>query len=408
MSDLIVNPKVISIALLSFIFFMGLFLLTFVLRLMTLKMKTKLIKQAQREAQEQTKQMKQMKQTKNTGKTGRQTEDNEQANKEQSYLHKKENDIEGTISHLSHNPSPDYREKTALMAYDIGAKQAVLQQSDAFLSDAVEHFVQVPRTYSYDHYDYDVFSDKNSTRKTSMPFVFRSNNIRVYLINMDKSIDRLERFRNTLAKSDLKNVSFERISAINGKALNLKPLLSKRSYDRLLKTEKKGYRLYHYELTRGAVGCYLSHMKAYEKIIQQKEDIAFIFEDDVKLVRPNILEEMNDVLPMIPADWDILNLGCLCFVCGKFNAYYDANRFFLMHAYIVRKSTASKLLHLLEKRPITQQIDAQYSDFAEKGMMKYYCLRDKLAVQYDMGTNIQIPVKNVDGINPFDSLETSL
>ena len=378
---------------------------------MTVKMKMHIFKQAQKETLNETlKAQEQLLQQsrKQTKQKEQQTEEKEQSDKEQSYLRKKEEEIDGTISYLSHNPSPDYREKSVMMAYDIGTKQPVLQQSDAFLSDVVENFVQVPRTYSYDQYDYDVFSDKNSVRKTSMPFVFKPNNIRVYLINMDKNIDRLERFKNTMAKSDLKNVSFERVRAINGKALNLKPLLSKRSYDRLLKTEKKGYRLYHYELTRGAVGCYLSHMKTYEKIIQQKEDIAFIFEDDVKLLRPNILEEINDVLPMIPADWDILNLGCLCFVCGKFNAYYDANRFFLMHAYVVRKSSAAKILHLLEKRPITQQIDAQYSDFAEKGMMKYYCLRDKLAVQYDMGTNIQIPVKNVEGINPFDSIETSL
>ena len=230
------------------------------------------------------------------------------------------------------------------------------------------------------------------------------SNITIYLINMAKSHDRYKRFKDSIQKSDLRPVGFTRIEGVNGRAQNLKKLVSPQAYQNIIKSEKTNYRRYHYELTRGAVGCYLSHINVYKSVLQQDTEYAIIFEDDVRLIKPNILEEINKVLPTIPEDWDILLLGCVCFVCGKFVNYYDVNRYFLMHGYIVKKSSAEKILHMIENEPIEQQIDAKFSDLAERGLLKIYCLRNKLAVQWDMGTNIQIPVKNFKGVNPFDAL----
>lgn len=230
------------------------------------------------------------------------------------------------------------------------------------------------------------------------------SNITIYLINMAKSHDRYKRFKENIKKSDLSSVGFNRIEGVNGKSQNIKRLVSPEAYKRILESEKTNYRHYHYELTRGAVGCYLSHINVYKEVLRQRNKYAIIFEDDVRILKPNLLEEINKILPTIPKDWDILLLGCVCFVCGKFSSYYDVNRYFLMHGYIIKKSSAEKILHMIENEPIEQQIDAKFSDLAERGLLKIYCLRNKLAVQWDMGTNIQIPVKNIKGINPFDAL----
>jgi GR25 family glycosyltransferase involved in LPS biosynthesis len=221
---------------------------------------------------------------------------------------------------------------------------------------------------------------------------------------MSKNQDRYKRFKKSFAKTDMSDIGFKRIEGVNGRLLDLNEYLSDESHKKIIKAEKNGYRKYHYELTRGAVGCYLSHLNCYKEIATQKEEYGIIFEDDVKILKPNLLNDINTVIELIPSDWDILLLGCVCFVCGKSSKYYDVNRYFLMHSYIVKKSSARKILHILENEPIEQQIDAKFSDLTEKGLLKIYCLRNKLAVQWDMGTNIQLPVKNIDGVNPFDAI----
>jgi len=61
----------------------------------------------------------------------------------------------------------------------------------------------------------------------------------------------------------------------------------------------------------------------------------------------------------------------------------------------------------LDGKPIEQQIDAKLSDLTEKNEMRIYCLRKKIASQWNMGTGIQIPVKNSKGVNPFETYHES-
>lgn len=230
-------------------------------------------------------------------------------------------------------------------------------------------------------------------------------NIKVYLINMRKNMDRYQRFKTMFAQTDLRENSFIRVEGVNGKELDLKKYVKPETHRELLESEHSGFRKHHYQLTRGAVGCYLAHMNVYRTISKQLADYALIMEDDVRIMKPeSLFYDIQEMIQQIPSDWDILLLGCVCFVCGKFRKYYDVNRYFLMHGYMIKKTSAEKILHLLQDEPIEQQIDAKFSDLAEKELLKIYCLRDKLAVQWDMGTNIQIPVKNIEGINPFDPM----
>lgn len=234
--------------------------------------------------------------------------------------------------------------------------------------------------------------------------VISLNQIKVYLINMKKNVERFKKFQADFQKTDLSSLGFTKTEAVVGKNLDMKKYLNKQSLDILKASEKDGYRKHHYQLTRGAVGCYLSHLNTYKAISKQNQPYGFIFEDDVKILKPELLKDVNKTIQNIPNDWDILLLGCVCFVCGKFYSYYDVNRYFLMHGYIIKKESAIKILDMLDKKPIEQQIDAKFSDLAERGLLKIYCLRDKLAVQRDMGTSIQVPIKHIEGINPFDPL----
>lgn len=311
-----------------------------------------------------------------------------------------------TTSVVLTNPSPSYCKRNPKYSSIYDAEdQEVFQiggNDGTLAKNPVEMFDQGPQMDLYS----EEFSAKNilEVHPRFRNSDITESDINIYIINMAKNKDRYKRFKKTIGKSDLRSIKFTRIEGIDGKKLNIQDLVSPEAHKNILISENTKYRKYHYELTRGAVGCYLSHINVYKAVKKQSKKYAFIFEDDVKIVKPNLLQEVNNVIPTIPFDWDILLLGCVCFVCGKFTTYYDVNRYFLMHGYIIKKSSAEKILHMIENEPIEQQIDAKFSDLAERGLLKIYCLRNKLAVQYDMGTNIQIPVKNFKGINPFDAM----
>lgn len=312
-----------------------------------------------------------------------------------------------STSTIDTNLSPTYCKRDPKYSSIYDAEDKHIEPDDKV--GALEMFDQGPLMgkYTSSHHDSEEFNigsmleDANPRFRNSDITI---SNINIYIINMARNPDRYKRFKKSIGKTDLKSIGFTRIEGVDGKKLNIKELVSPEAYSNIIKSEKTKYRKFHYELTRGAVGCYLSHINVYKAVKRQKNKYAFIFEDDVKIIKPNLLKEVNNIIPTIPSDWDILLLGCVCFVCGKFTSYYDVNRYFLMHGYIIKKSSAEKILHMIENEPIEQQIDAKFSDLAERGLLKIYCLRNKLAVQYDMGTNIQIPVKNFKGVNPFDAM----
>lgn len=337
----------------------------------------------------------------------------DQSDLENEFIKGKEKEINGTISVISSNLSPSYQNHYSSIyeakdhrVFKDRMKEEHNRQKNQYTRAPnltfTENFIDSPLGVSLD--DYYGRVSKTKQNNTNVIDTIDPSKVDIYLINMKKSKDRLKRFLNAYKKSDMRHAKYTWIEGVIGKDLDLKKLTSPKSYQKIIEAEKNGYRKHHYELTRGAVGCYISHMNIYREMNNRESDIALIFEDDVKIIRPNLMEEINNILPTIPSDWDILLLGCVCFVCGKFATYYDVNKYFLMHGYLLRKSSAKKILDLIEDDPIEQQIDAKFSDLAERGLLKIYCLRDKLAAQWDMGTNIQLPVKNIQGVNPFDSL----
>jgi GR25 family glycosyltransferase involved in LPS biosynthesis len=337
---------------------------------------------------------------------------------QQSKIKEKEFALDGTLSWVSQNPSPFYSTKDDKFKHinngiitDFGDNgvnddEVEKQNNNGHILERFDEqdWINMKKVETYDEKD-DMFLPVKKRKMINVSdYMIKIDNVAIYLINMSKNQDRYKRFKKSFAKTDMSDIGFKRIEGVNGRLLDLNEYLSDESHKKIIKAEKNGYRKYHYELTRGAVGCYLSHLNCYKEIATQKEEYGIIFEDDVKILKPNLLNDINTVIELIPSDWDILLLGCVCFVCGKSSQYYDVNRYFLMHGYIVKKSSARKILHILENEPIEQQIDAKFSDLTEKGLLKIYCLRNKLAVQWDMGTNIQLPVKNIDGVNPFDAI----
>lgn len=119
---------------------------------------------------------------------------------------------------------------------------------------------------------------------------------KVFLINLDKSSDRLVRCQEFFEQF---GVEFERVPAVYGKDLSDKEIAEFYDSDK----NKQGYKK---ELGVGELGCYLSHVRCWQKIVEEQLDYALILEDDFKLT-----ESFNDFENIFSKliDWDYIRIA---------------------------------------------------------------------------------------------------
>lgn len=234
--------------------------------------------------------------------------------------------------------------------------------------------------------------------------VLSFDDFEVYLINMTKNADRLNAFIDQYKGSDLGVKNFYRFEAIDGRTLNLADYVSPRALKEIEDAEKNGYRIKHYQLTPGGVGCYLSHQKVLRIISEADKPFGIVFEDDV-LIDPKIYNKMTMTMAQIPDDWDILLLGCYCIKCVKYEEHAVMDRFFQTHGYVVKRDSALKITQYLDKTLIEQQIDTVMSEMTQEGIIKIYCLNNNLARQNRLfTTTIQLPLNYKSGVDPYETV----
>ncbi len=120
--------------------------------------------------------------------------------------------------------------------------------------------------------------------------------IAIYVINLDRSTDRLEKISAQLRQL---NLPFQRISAVDGKhataaqkqALNLN--LYKKRHGKMP--------------TPGELGCYLSHYEAICMAAKSDSNFSLILEDDAILGA--CLSNTLNALSTTPASWDLVKLS---------------------------------------------------------------------------------------------------
>jgi glycosyl transferase family 25 len=118
---------------------------------------------------------------------------------------------------------------------------------------------------------------------------------KIFVINLDSS---KERWRE--CQKQLPIITFERISAING--ADLSDVQLNECFDVNLNKWQ-----YHKTLTAGEIGCYMSHRKAWEKIIEENLDFAVVLEDDFLL--NGSIEELVDNIAKITQSWHCIKLA---------------------------------------------------------------------------------------------------
>lgn len=108
---------------------------------------------------------------------------------------------------------------------------------------------------------------------------------KVFVLNLDRSTDRMAHMDAMLASIGL---PYERISAVDGIQLADRDI--KANYNSLLYGV-----LFGRQLSRGELGCALSHRLAYKAILEQGLDWAIVLEDDV-VVEPTLPALLGQIL----------------------------------------------------------------------------------------------------------------
>lgn len=117
-----------------------------------------------------------------------------------------------------------------------------------------------------------------------------------FVINLDRSPQRYERITSQLENQ---KIEFTRLSAVDGSEL------SNRNVDSLYQYAHAD--AYYKQLNKGEIGCYLSHINAWQRIVDNALDFAIVLEDDVNLMGD--LSRIITLVKKLPDDWDYIKLA---------------------------------------------------------------------------------------------------
>jgi glycosyl transferase family 25 len=118
--------------------------------------------------------------------------------------------------------------------------------------------------------------------------------LQVFVISLERSTERRGRVEEQLNQT---GIQWQFLNAVDGYALPSMPSSYKQS---------KVKRLQGYELTPGEIGCFLSHIKAWELCVQNNAT-TLVFEDDF-LVGENLEMVIEDLLS-IADQWSLVRLS---------------------------------------------------------------------------------------------------
>jgi len=197
----------------------------------------------------------------------------------------------------------------------------------------------------------------------------------IYVINLSTSINRKRCMEEQLSKL---NLEFTFVDAVDGRKLD--KLYIDKHYSSC-ETNK----LHGRELTGGELGCSLSHISIYKRMIADGSDYAVVLEDDIYI--GSSFREFIDLLPQLQSDgWEMINLisDTKSTSCGK--PVFDIYRYSRFHdssnraaAYAIKLSAALKLLKYAY--PIRFAADGLTGRFMETGVRLYGLSPDIVALR---------------------------
>jgi GR25 family glycosyltransferase involved in LPS biosynthesis len=227
---------------------------------------------------------------------------------------------------------------------------------------------------------------------------------RTYVINMDKDVERYNKIASYYHNSDLSELPLERYSAVVGKNVEPGDWLTDDAISDFNQVLNNGYRTHHYQLTYGGIGCFLSHYNLAKQLLGEKKNIDayIVFEDDTAIPR-NLLSHIEKNISELPEDWDYLMFYTIRAngepVTNKLN---KLKSFWGLNGYIINKKGARKLVEETSSNKIDGQIDSYLSRMIQQKKMNVYATKKHLVKSNAQDTNIQVILKPLKGVNPYD------
>lgn len=127
---------------------------------------------------------------------------------------------------------------------------------------------------------------------------------KIFVINLKRNPDRKEYISQLMSKH---NLSFEFIEAIDGAEM----FSTEDKYSKFI--ENNFLDCNNWRPNRGQLGCWLSHVKIWKKIVAEDVDSCLVLEDDIIFHSPNenksFFDNFDDYYNSLPSDWNIFMLG---------------------------------------------------------------------------------------------------
>jgi len=227
--------------------------------------------------------------------------------------------------------------------------------------------------------------------------MFDLSRVKSYVINLKKNIEKYSRALTNLSKIGVRP---ERFDAIYTKDVP-KTEIDRLTYPSVQYTIDNGRYSDNNIGSLGGIGCFLSHAKLWEMLLNSEEEMFFILEDDAV---PNF--EVSDKIGVFlnkvmeyDREWDVIYLGwskpspthLTDVLAGDINTdkIYKINSItFQTHAYLISRKGAMKLLE--RAFPIVDQVDSYMSFMAMyRGLNSYRGDNYYIVQNNPEGTDIQ-------------------
>lgn len=224
----------------------------------------------------------------------------------------------------------------------------------------------------------------------------------ILVINLDRRPDRLKAISEDLAKSDLSAVPVSRLPAVDSSQTSLVHLTTPRAREELADLEKTRIRQYHAQLTPGALGCYMSHLAAWEFAAASDKPV-LIFEDDA-----SISKEVADYIQWSFEDAQSWERAHLASSGGKFlpwmltlhswcqegcrtqkDNFVHPSVFWSLAGYVLTPQSARALVAMKDTEflPMDMQVDSRLSELVMEKKLKV--LVRQIIRPRNAGTDIQ-------------------
>ena len=219
----------------------------------------------------------------------------------------------------------------------------------------------------------------------------RTATIEAYLINLDRRTERL-----AVTMPALRRFGFTAVARW--------PAVDSRTFSRdemraLVKPEALApiwnhQRAHHHELSVGAVGCYLSHVRLWESFVRtSNRECLIVMEDDTNPTMTT--DELDAIIRReLPSDFDVLFFG----VFGEHDPQATrtieklTSPFYGTHAYLIHRKCIPMLLE--RALPMDMQLDSWLSRFGMDATLNIYTIRNSGWLQNEQvnSTDIQTPM----------------